>query len=347
MSGKNNNNASELPNPQTLMEAVRVFADQDIALRCMSALRWPFGHVCCPRCGSERVRFIGTRRVWECREDHPCKRFSIKTGTVMEDSPLPLDTWLCGFWLEANAKNGISSYEVHRALGITQKSAWFMMHRVRLAMQTGSFTKMGGSGGTVEADETFIGGKARNMHKDRRARVIIGTGVAGKTAVMGLLDRHSEKGKSKVRTFVVSNTKRKTLTPIVREHVEAGTNVYTDSLASYTGLAPDFAHDFVNHAEMYVKDNVHTNGLENFWALFKRCIKGTHVSIEPFHTFRYLDAEAFRFNNRADNDGGRFIEAVKGIGGKRLTYKRLIGENESGERIDDGNGEASESVPMN
>ena len=245
----------------------------------------------------------------------------------MEESPLPLDKWLVGIWLEANAKNGISSYEVSRALGITQKSAWFMMHRVRFAMQHGSFDKMGGDKGIVEADETYIGGKARNMHKDRRERVIKGTGGSGKTAVAGLLERHSEKGKSKVRTKVLETTRKHEVQANVHEHVEPGTYVFTDSLKSYDGLAPTFIHDFVNHAETYLRGNVHTNGLENFWSLFKRCIHGTHVSIEPFHMFRYLDAECFRFNNRTMEDGGRLVEVVKGITGKRLTYKALIGQD--------------------
>jgi len=238
----------------------------------------------------------------------------------MEDSPLGLDKWAVGFWLEVNAKNSISSWEVHRAIGITQKSAWFMQQRIRLAIHQGSFDKMSG---TVEADETFVGGKARNMHKGKRKAK--GRGVIGKTAVMGLLERHTKKGKSKVRAFVVDNTKRRTLQPVVREHVETGSNIYTDSLASYVGLNPEFVHGFVNHAEKYVDGAIHTNGMENFWSLFKRCIKGTHVSVEPFHLFRYVDAEAFRFNERELNDGQRFVLALRGATGKRLTYKTLIG----------------------
>jgi hypothetical protein len=181
---------------------------------------------------------------------------------------------------------------------------------------------MGGGGGTVEVDETFIGGKARNMHKDKRAK-ITGTGGAGKAAVMGLLERHTEKGKSKVRTKVLTSTKRTELHGEVHKHVEPGTNVHTDALKSYLGLSPTFFHEFVDHAERYVKGNVHTNGLENFWSLLKRCIKGTHVSVEPFHLFRYLDSEGFRFNYRDMEDGERFVIALQGMSGKRLTYKAL------------------------
>src|SRR5258706_14502897 len=191
-----------IAHPKTLQEAIKLFADQDVSLRFMVALRWPDG-VCCPRCGSVRVRFISTRRVWECREDHKAKRFSIKTGTIMEDSPLPLDKWLVAMWLEANAKNSISSYEVHRALGITQKSAWFMQQRVRLAMQVGSFDKLNGE---VESDESYIGGLSRNMHYHRRKQAgINGGGGAGKAIVHGVLQRGDKKSNkaSKVIATVI------------------------------------------------------------------------------------------------------------------------------------------------
>ncbi|HEY7088819.1 MAG TPA: IS1595 family transposase [Tepidisphaeraceae bacterium] len=318
-------NAREnIPNPETLVEAVRVFADEDAALRFMVSLRWPKG-VCCPRCGSTRVRFISTRRVWECRESHPSKRFSLKTNTIMEDSPLSLGTWLVGIWLEANAKNSISSYEVHRHLGITQKSAWFMQQRIRLAMQEGNFFRK--MSGEVEADETFIGGKSMNMHKSRRAKTITGTGGKGKAVVMGLLERHTEKKCSQVRARVVSGTGKHALHEVIRHNVEPGTHVYTDAWQAYRSLPEMYVHKFIDHAEKYVDGAVHTNGLENFWALFKRCIKGTHVSVEPFHLFRYVDAEAFRFNNRKTNDGARFVSVIQSVPGKRLTYKTLIGDD--------------------
>lgn len=305
--------------PQTLVEAVRYFADPTVALDYVAKLRWPDG-ASCPTCGSKDVRFLATRRVWECKGEHAKRQFSVRVGTIFEDSKLPLDKWLIAIWMEANSKNSISSYEVARTLGITQKSAWFLQQRVRLALQAGTFAKLRG---TVEVDETFIGGKARNMHADRRAAKIKGTGGAGKAVVMGLLERHGE-----VRTFVVENTRRRTLAPRVRQHVVPGSELHTDALASYTGLSADYVHKVVDHAECYVKDNVHTNGLENYWSLFKRCIKGTHVAVEPFHLFRYLDAEAFRFNNRKTTDGARFAKAVQGVSGKRLTYKNLIGADQ-------------------
>jgi len=316
--------------PRTLTEAVRYFSDPETSLNFFVSIRWPAG-VCCPHCGSTSVAFLKNQRRWQCHAKHPRRQFSAKVGTIFEDSPLSLEQWMVAVWLEVNAKNSISSYEVHRALGITQKSAWFMQQRIRLAMHNGSFDKK--LSGIVEADETFIGGKARNMHAGKRKAK--GRGAVGKAVVMGLLQRHaakkpkdkSDKSCSQVRTHVVDNTKRKTLQPIIRSHVEAGSEVHTDALASYSGLTPDYAHQVVDHAEEYVRGNVHTNGLENFWSLFKRCIKGTHVSVEPFHLFRYLDAEAFRFNNRKVDDGDRFVRVMQGVTGKRLTYKGLIGEN--------------------
>lgn len=311
---------TETKTPQTLTEAIRYFSDPDVCLQTVVNLRWANG-VVCPHCGSkEQHYFIKTRRIWRCKSC--AKQFSVKVGTIFEDSALGLDKWLVAIWLIANAKNGISSYEVARALGITQKSAWHMMHRIRLAMQTGSFKKQSGE---VEVDETYIGGKARNMHKG--ARKAAGRGANGKTAVMGLLERHSETGHSTVRTEVVAETSKATLQGKVKEHVETGSDVYTDAHPSYVGLSPDFAHQVIDHAEAYVNGRVHTNGLENFWSLTKRCVKGTYVSIAPFHTFRYLDEEAFRFNNRKVNDSDRFVKVMQMVAGKRLTYRRLAGKD--------------------
>lgn len=311
--------------PSTLVEAVRYFSNPDTCLSFFVRLRWPNG-ITCPRCGSPDHSFISTRRVWKCRECR--KQFSAKVGTIFEDSPLGLDKWLVAIWLIANAKNGISSWELHRALGITQKSAWFVLHRIRLAMQTGSFTKLKGE---VEVDETFIGGKARNMHADKRAEKIHGRGACGKAIVIGVLERGGE-----VRTKVIPNTRKKTVQAEVRQHVEPGSLVCTDALASYEGLDAEYVHEAVDHAKEYVRGNVHTNGLENYWSLLKRCIRGTYVSVEPFHLFRYLDEEAFRFNERknADDepktDGERFLLVTGAVAGKRLTYKKLTGHELEG-----------------
>lgn len=231
----------------------------------------------------------------------------------MEDSALGLDKWLCAMWLIANAKNGISSYELHRALGITQKSAWFVLHRIRLAMQSGSLEKLSG---VVEADETYIGGKARNMHEGKRKAK--GRGAVGKAIVMGLLERGG-----RVVTKVVKNTKKQTIHKEVKEKIKKGSHLFTDAFLSYTGLSAEYVHKFVDHAKQYVDGTIHTNGLENYWSLLKRCIKGTYIAIEPFHLFRYLDEQAFRFNERNCNDAERFMLVAAGVGGKRLTYKKL------------------------
>jgi hypothetical protein len=314
--------------PKTLREAIRYFGDPDVALEYAKMLRWPDGIVKCPHCGATDAWFLPSERLWKCRTKHPLRKFSVKVGSIMEDSALPLDTWLCAIWMLANCKNGVSSYEIQRGLGITQKSAWFVLQRIRLAMQTGSFEKMGG--GPIEVDETFIGGKARFMHANKRKEKIKGTGGSGKVAVAGLLARHGHGGKkhSTVRVQFVDSRKRKELDPLVRQHVAPGSEVMTDELPSYNELAPDYVHKVINHAECYVKGNVHTNGLENFWSLLKRSIRGTYVSVEPFHLFRYLDEQAFRFNERKHDDGdaGRFDEVGRGMFGKRLTYKELIGD---------------------
>jgi len=270
------------------------------------------------------------RRVWTCKG---CKKqFTIKVGTIFEDSPLTLDKWIPAVWMIVNDKNGISSCELHRGLGVTQKTAWFMLHRIRLAMQTGTFTKMGG---IVEADESFIGAKARNMHKDVKQRKNIKTGGVSMTAVMGVLERGKDGKASRVKTDVLRGRKRPELQGKVREYVLKGSEVHTDALRSYNGLDADYVHEVIDHARAYVRGHVHTNGLENFWSLLKRAIKGTYVNVEPFHLFRYLDEQAFRFNERKDKDGdrGRFLTAMQGTFGKGLRYSKLIGKEEGGELL--------------
>ena len=308
-----------LSEPQTLIEAIRYFADPDITLRTMVELRWPNG-ICCPTCGRADVRFIATRRLWECKEKHPRRQFSAKVGTIFEDSPIDLGKWFAAIWMVANCKNGISSYEMHRALGVTQKTAWFMDHRIRLAMKTGTFLKMSGE---VEADETFIGGLAKNMHRHVRERKIKGTGGSGKEAVLGIVERTSDKGASRVKTVHVPNVRRRTLAPEIRAAVEAGSHLYTDALKSYLGLSDAYTHEMIDHAIDFVRGKVHTNNIENFWSLLKRTLKGTYVSVDPAHLGRYLDEQTFRFNERQHNDGERFRKVGSSVAGKRLTYKEL------------------------
>src|SRR4029079_18057024 len=287
--------AKQVEFPKTLQQAIIYFTDAENSVNFVSQLRWPDG-VECPICAGREVSYLSTRRVWKCKA---CKKqFSVKVGSIMEDSPIGLDKWLCGIWLIANAKNGISSLELHRSLGITQKSAWFLLHRIRKAMQNGTFRKLSG---TVEVDETFIGGLARNMHKSKRNK-LSRTGFIGKVAVMGLLERHG----GEVRTMIVPGTSTDILDPRVRQNVEAGSTVYTDKHSAYEKLDDAFVRGVINHAEKYVDGQIHTQGIENFWALLKRSIRGTYVSVEPFHLFRYLDEQTFRFNTRKGTDADRF-----------------------------------------
>jgi transposase-like protein len=302
--------------PRTLIEAVKQYAGVDSSLEEVVDSRWPKGPIC-PHCQATDPMFLKTRRIWKCSACR--KQFSIKAGTVFEDSPIGLDKWLPAVWMIANDRNGISSWELHRALGVTQKTAWFMLHRIRLALQDECHG--GKLSGHVEVDETFIGGKARNMHAHKRAQKIHGRGLDGKEIVAAVLERGG-----KVRAKVISNRRKPELHALVRDNVEVGSSLYSDALKSYDGL-DEFAHQVIDHAEAYVNGQVHTNGCENFWSLLKRGLKGTYVSVEPFHLFRYIDEQAFRYNNREDKDDfDRFKTALSQIVGRRLTYKELIGK---------------------
>src|ERR1041385_36280 len=288
--------------PQTLQEAIKSFSDLDTCTTFMAQIRWPEG-VTCPYCAGKAVSYLSSRRIWKCMNKECHKQFSVKVGSVMEDSPIKLDKWLAAVWMITNAKNGISSCEIARALDITQKSAWFLLHRIRLAMQSGTFEKLSGK---VEADETYIGGLARNMHRSERGRKIQGTGGAGKVAVMGLLERDG-----KVRAKVIADATQLTLHAEVKSNVEQGAELFTDGWKGYSGLHQEYIHQVIDHAEKYVDGQIHTNGIENFWSLLKRGIKGTYVSVEPFHLFRYLDEQTFRFNARKGKDADRFVKTKK------------------------------------
>jgi len=312
--------------PETLQAAIEFFADPANCHAYMVQMRWPDGVVTCPICNQANPRYLTNQRRFECRKKHPRRQFSVKVGTIFEDSPIPLKSWLLAVWMITNCKNGISSYELARAIGVTQKTAWFMNHRIRLAMQDDG----GGTlGGHVEVDETYIGGKARNMNKAQRQKALSGRGFknawAGKVAVLGLLERHPEKGKSRIRTKPIDSIRTYRLHTEVTENVEDGSTVYTDALASYSKLDLYYQHKVIDHAEKYVDGVVHTNGLENYWSLLKRAIRGTYVSVEPFHLFRYLDEQAFRFNERTDDDATRFSKTLSHVVGRRVTYEQLIG----------------------
>jgi transposase-like protein len=310
--------------PSTLREAVIHYANPENCHQFMVDLRWPDGKVICPRCGSDDVSYLPNARVFKCYQKHERQKFSLKVGTIFEDSPIPLEKWLPVMWLLVNSKNGISSWEIHRAIGVTQKTAWFMLQRGRLAMQDESHGgKIGGPDCEVEVDETLIGGKSRNMHKDRKMRAQKhGRNTGGKAVVMGMLER----GKT-VRAKVIADRKTPTMQPIVRDNIEAGSMLMSDEWADNWRMDDEYIHGMVNHLETYVNGNIHTNGLENFWSLLKRGLHGTYVSVEPFHLFRYVDEQAFRYNNRGPmNDSDRFVYVMRHIVGRRLTYDQLTGK---------------------
>jgi transposase-like protein len=320
--------------PKTLTEAIAYFQDANNCLNFLAARRWRSG-VVCPTCGRTDVSFVPSRRYWQCKTRHPKAQFSVKTGTILEESPLGLEKWLPVMWMVANCKNGVSSWEIHRALGVTQKTAWFMLHRIRLGMKDdhggyGTQTKLGGDGSEVEVDETFVGGQKKNMHTDKKVRYEARGGASGKAVVQGILDRDARQ----IRAKVMPNVRRETLQSEILKQVEYGTKVYTDDAVAYEqGMNQHYIHDFVNKTETYVRGRVHVNGVENFWSLLKRGLKGTYVAVEPFHLERYVDEQVFRYNNRATkdnplNDADRFSLLCSQIVGKRLTYAELTAKED-------------------
>ena len=328
--------------PKTFQEAILYFVDRNRCVDYLALRRWPDGKPVCPVCQRTDAKFLENQSRWQCKAVHHHRQFSVKVGTVMEDSAIALEKWLPAIWAIVNDKNGISSWELHRALGVTQKTAWFMLHRIRLGMSlqrkgfgSAARPKMGdgGKGGTaVEVDETFIGGQKKNMHKDKRVRYEARGGASGKTIVHGMLDRNLRE----VRAKVVPDVKRETLQNEILKNVKYGTTVYTDEAVAYEqGMQWRFVHDVVNHSQTYVKGQVHTQGIENFWSLLKRTLRGTYVAVEPYHLDRYLDEQIFRYNNRGTKeepltDADRFSLALTQIANKRLTYAELTGKTAEG-----------------
>jgi len=306
---------TETSHPKTLLEAVRYFADPDVCHKYMVDIKWPTGKIVCPKCGGEHVGEIKSRRMFQCKAKDCRKQFSTKVNTIFEDSPLGLDKWFVGVWCIANMKNGVSSHELGRTLGITQRAAWHMLHRIRVAMQTKSFKKISGE---IESDETLLGGRLSNMHASRKKKFRKMGGFINKQIVHGILERGSE-----LRARVVPNVKQPTLQAGIRENVEGGSTVYTDQLGSYRGLDPEFVHRMVDHSRAYVEGRIHVNGLENFWSLLKRTLKGTYVWCAPEHLQAYIDEQSHRFNNRKSNDAERFRAVMRRVIGRRLTYKSL------------------------
>jgi transposase-like protein len=307
--------------PNTLIEAINFFADAENCRRFMIGIRWADGVVRCPHCGSDKVVYMEKSRLYNCKVKHPKQKFSLKVGTIFEDSPIPLEKWLPAFWMLSSCKNGISSYELHRSIGVTQKTAWFMLHRIRTVMIEIGEAKLGGNA-PVEIDETFVGGKVKNMHKSKLNKKVNYQGGEGKAIVMGMLERGG-----KVRAGVIEGRKRLHLEAPLNENVEAGSHIITDEFSTYQWVNKPFYHEVINHVEGYVRGHIHTNGIENFWSCLKRCLGGTYISVEPIHLDAYVDEQVFRFNNRANtNDAGRFVKLLSQVVGRRLTYAHLTGK---------------------
>jgi transposase-like protein len=318
-----------MESPKTLQQAIQYFSDEQVCIDAVAAMRWMDG-ARCPDCLGDDAKnpyYLKTQKRWKCRS---CRRqFSVKIGTIFEDSPIPLQKWLPALWLLISCKNGVSSWEIHRSLGVSQKTAWFMLHRLRLALKGNSMgMKLGGPESEVETDETFIGGRKKNMHADKKLRYEQKGGAQGKTIVQGFLDRDLRQ----VRAKIVPNVLRETLQSEVLKEVKYGSKVYTDDAVAYNDLRSRFVHEVVNKTESYVRGRVHVNGMENFWSLLKRGLNGTYVAVEPFHLERYIDEQIFRYNNRSTpdnplNDSDRFLLALSQVANKRLTYKELTGKS--------------------
>lgn len=313
--------------PKTLIAAVEYYSDPDVCHELMLKVKWPTGVIRCPACNGTKVGNIASRRMLQCKSKDCRKQFSTKVGTIFEDSPLSLQKWFVAVWAVANCKNGISSYELGRAIGVRQASAWHMLHRIRKAMEAGGFDKMDG---THEADTTYVGGKAANMHADKRAKRITGRGAADKTAVHGVLRRGDDKSHSTVTAVVLRNEDAESLMREVRRNVGYGARVFTDEAPAYGDLAFTHIHRAIDHSREYVRGQIHINGMENFWTLLKRSLGGTYVSVAPFHLYRYVAEQCWRFNNRKTDDGTRFQRVLPAVVGKRLTYRLLTNQGDAG-----------------
>ena len=313
--------------PKSLIEAIKLYGDELYCIKLLANLRWLNGIPVCPKCDAEengrKHMWLAKQKRWKC---YTCrKQFSVKQGTIFEDSPISLSKWFTALWLLVNCKNGVSSYEIARDLEITQKSAWFVLQRLRFILKDVSMEKMGTSGTPVQMDESFHGGKPKNMHRTRRLKQRIAeNGYAEKTSVFGML----ETGTRQVRAMVVPNVKRVTLQNAILDNVGVGSTIHTDQWMGYGGLAKQFVHETVNHMTEYVTEGgVNTQAIENFWSLLKRGLQGTYVAVEAMHMDRYLDEQMFRFNNRIGyNDGNRFVKALSQSPNRRLTYADLTGK---------------------
>jgi ISXO2-like transposase domain/Transposase zinc-ribbon domain len=295
--------------PQSELEAVRYFADEERCIKFVAEQRWPNG-VICPTCGRADVSYLKTQRRWQCKSAHSKRQFSVKTGTIFEDSPLGLNKWLPAIWKIVNSKNGVSSYEMASALQITQKSAWFLNHRIREALKVGHFEKLSG---TVEGDETYVGGRHHQGHKH---------GFDNKTAIVGLVEK--KKGSGRARAYVTKTADATNAVGFMKANVKAGSTIHTDESRIYYNVKRDYKHEVVNHGQReYARGDVSTNSIEGVWNLFKRSYKGTYTHMAPKYLSRYVDEHIYRYNNRQLGASERFVGWFS-TSGRRLAYSTLM-----------------------
>ena len=307
---------------KSLPALFKAFPDNETALKHFEGVHWKNGAFC-PYCKGARVMHFKDGKTYKCSDCR--KRFSSKTGTIFEDTKLGMHIWFGAMWLLLNRPKGIASTQLAVDLDITQKSAWFVLHRLRYASRTRSFNRP--LAGEVEADETYVGGKARNMSKERRERTVNGTGGAGKTIVIGVIERGGGGTPGEVRAMTIPDTKTRTIQSVVRGHVAPGTTLMTDSAVAYVGM-PEYTHETVNHfAREYARGPFHTNSIEGFWSLFKRQYHGTRHWISPKHMNAYLDEACYRFDRRETDRTVRVDDLLTRVAG-RITYGTLIADGQ-------------------
>ena len=299
----------------SLIQLMEMFPDEDSAVKWFESIQWPGGR-CCGHCGSIKTKPVASKKpmpYWcqDCRS-----YFSVRTGTTLQSSRVPLRKWAIAVYLYVTSLKGISSMKLHRDIGVTQKTAWYMLHRLREAWGEAGLNEFAGP---VEVDETYMGGKRKNMTKSKREE-LDGRGVAGKTAVVGIKDRES----NQVVAKVVKTTDKESLQGFIGDHVSAGSTVYTDEHRSYLGMV-DFNHEAVKHSVgEYVRDQAHTNGIESFWATLKRAHTGTFHKMSEKHLQRYVSEFYGRHGVRSADTQTQMVNVVSALVGKRLAYKDLI-----------------------